>query len=99
MPIMDGPTAAKHLREGGDEIPIIGVTGNVLPADIDYYVQHGANLVIGKPVNISLLDSSLQRLVHERQQRDIQLYQTSPCVNYDNNIDCVPSVLLAKETI
>eukprot|EP01036_Dinobryon_divergens_P062144 gene62144-biopygen47610 len=31
MPNMDGPTAAKMMREMGYEGPIIGVTGNTLP--------------------------------------------------------------------
>jgi CheY-like chemotaxis protein len=70
MPIMDGPTAASALRMAGFSLPIIGVTGNVLPLDIDFYVTQGANAVVGKPVNVNLLDETLQRLVEEHREEE-----------------------------
>ena len=62
MPVMDGPTAAKALRDLGFNIPIIGVTGNVLPDDIEYFIGMGANIVVGKPVDASHISSEIQRL-------------------------------------
>ena len=35
MPICDGPTATKQLREIGCTSHIIGITGNVLAEDVD----------------------------------------------------------------
>lgn len=49
MPMMDGPTACKLLRERGYTLPVIGLTGNVMKADIDTFIDSGANAVILKP--------------------------------------------------
>ena len=59
MPRMCGPVAAKTLRERGYRGVIVGVTGNALPADIQDYIAHGADEVLGKPVNVDLLLSRL----------------------------------------
>ena len=59
MPVMNGPTATKKLRELGCTCFIAGVTGNVLPADVDYFKAHGANTVIAKPLNVDVFESYL----------------------------------------
>jgi CheY-like chemotaxis protein len=53
MPIMSGPEAARILRASGHSIPIIGVTGNVLPEDIKCFKEAGANEVLVKPLILS----------------------------------------------
>jgi CheY-like chemotaxis protein len=62
MPRLDGPSATKHLRGEGCKIPIIGVTGNVLPADRDHFLAHGANLVLHKPLRIAELEQAVSDL-------------------------------------
>ena len=62
MPRMDGPRAACELRSRGYKQPIIGVTGNVLPQDVDCFVSHGANSVISKPLQAKGLDEALQAM-------------------------------------
>lgn len=52
MPFLDGPSTAKKLREMKCDILIIGVTGNVLPDDKEYFIKQGANYVLPKPVKI-----------------------------------------------
>lgn len=37
MPRMDGPSAAKAIRHLGYAGPIIGVTGNALQSDVDWF--------------------------------------------------------------
>jgi CheY-like chemotaxis protein len=49
MPVMNGPTATAKLREQGCTCLIIGVTGNVLPDEQDYFRSCGANHVLPKP--------------------------------------------------
>jgi CheY-like chemotaxis protein len=61
MPIMNGPSAARHLRESGCNLLIIGVTGNVLPEDKAYFLDHGANVVLTKPLSISDLLEEITR--------------------------------------
>lgn len=55
MPVMNGPNAAKEIRQTllDEEINIIGVTGNVLPEDVSYFEKCGANAVLSKPVKIN----------------------------------------------
>ncbi|KAJ1410502.1 hypothetical protein B484DRAFT_402918 [Ochromonadaceae sp. CCMP2298] len=48
MPVMDGPTATKHLRKLGCDSFIVGVTGNVM--------QHGANAVLAKPLRVEIFE-------------------------------------------
>jgi two-component system CheB/CheR fusion protein len=54
MPGMDGPTAAKEIRCTllDYDTNIVGVTGNVLPEDVNYFKKCGANDVLPKPVKI-----------------------------------------------
>lgn len=55
MPVLDGPSAAQRLRENRCDVIIIGVTGNVLPEDINFFQKQGANAVLPKPLDINLL--------------------------------------------
>jgi CheY-like chemotaxis protein len=55
MPIMDGPTATKVLRDMGYTGVIIGVTGNALPSDVEYFTGKGADKVLIKPVDVDVL--------------------------------------------
>ena len=50
---MDGPSAAKAMRDLGITIPIFGVTGNGEEGDIDHYIAHGATEVFVKPFDMS----------------------------------------------
>ena len=53
MPVMDGPTAAKEIRETlKDDVNIVGITGNVLPEDVRFFRSCGANDVLAKPVKM-----------------------------------------------
>jgi CheY-like chemotaxis protein len=52
MPVMNGPTATRALRELGCDALIVGVTGNLLPEDVRFFKQHGADAVLGKPLDI-----------------------------------------------
>ena len=60
MPIMDGPTATKIIRdELGFTGTIVGLTGNALENDINTFLLHGAEKVLVKPVTLSVLRSIL----------------------------------------
>jgi CheY-like chemotaxis protein len=50
MPVMNGPTATARLREMGCTCMIVGVTGNVLPADVKLFIERGADKVLPKPL-------------------------------------------------
>jgi len=56
MPVLNGPGATRKLRELGCTVPIVGISGNVLPADVQLFVEHGANAVLPKPLNFMELE-------------------------------------------
>jgi CheY-like chemotaxis protein len=54
--VMNGPTASKEIRALGCDSVIVGITGNVLPEDIDNFRRCGANAVLPKPFQIEALE-------------------------------------------
>lgn len=56
MPVMNGPTATSEIRRLGCDSFIVGITGNVLPEDVAHFKACGANEVLPKPFEISLLE-------------------------------------------
>ena len=61
MPVMNGPQATKKFREMCCKIPIVGVTGNMLEADVQYFKEQGADEVMGKPLDLVVLERILNR--------------------------------------
>jgi CheY-like chemotaxis protein len=58
---------------------IIGVTGNVLDDDVKEYLEAGADMVIGKPLRMELLDKLLLHIeingCHSNYQRGYKLVE------------------------
>jgi signal transduction histidine kinase/FixJ family two-component response regulator len=64
MPDMDGVTASRCIRSLPDSnrhIPIIAMTGNVLPEQVRGFLAAGMNGHIGKPIERAALYSKVQR--------------------------------------
>jgi CheY-like chemotaxis protein len=59
---MNGPTATCELRKLGFKRPIIGVTGNVMHSDVEFYKKKGADAVLAKPLSFELLSKTLLEL-------------------------------------
>ncbi len=62
MPVMDGPTAARHIRGGqgqSTDVPIIAVSANVLPDAVETFRAAGMTAFIGKPISLSALRRAL----------------------------------------
>ena len=59
MPVMDGLTAAKHIRESGKEdaatIPIFAMTANTFSEDVEASKRAGMNEHIAKPIEMKKL--------------------------------------------
>ena len=62
MPVMDGPTATKKIRELPFTGVIIGLTGNAMPSDITHFMDHGASAVLIKPIDMTEFDATMKRL-------------------------------------
>jgi signal transduction histidine kinase/CheY-like chemotaxis protein len=63
MPIMDGYTATRRLRENPEtrDLPIIALTANALESDKDKCFAAGMNAHVAKPIR---MDALYERLVH-----------------------------------
>jgi CheY-like chemotaxis protein len=65
--VMSGPDATKIIRSMGfDRLVILGVTGNVLPEDVDMFLDHGVDAVLGKPMNLETMWREYDRIVKDR---------------------------------
>jgi len=98
MPVMDGPTATKHLRELGCACFITGVTGNVSQDDINHFVGHGANTVIAKPLDIDLFEQLLHAFLEKQTlDREAEAHVNRTDNPTGNNISSGVEVLVAEQ--
>lgn len=66
MPIMDGVTAAKALKEGEfKNIPIVALTAHAMEGDKDRYLKAGFDIYLSKPLNRSHLMEILAKRSEE----------------------------------
>ena len=64
MPGMDGHAATRAIRAMGEpwsRIPIIALSGNTLPAEVDACLAAGMNDHVGKPILPSALFAAIGR--------------------------------------
>jgi CheY-like chemotaxis protein/signal transduction histidine kinase len=70
MPIMDGITATKKIREieanTNSHVPIIAITANALSGDKEICLAAGMNDYISKPFQIDLLVQKMKDLLREK---------------------------------
>lgn len=68
MPIMDGLTAAKSIRQLGHpaakSIPIIAMTANAFDEDVERTKTAGMDAHLAKPINPQLLYETLYRFIY-----------------------------------
>ncbi|MDR3461903.1 MAG: PAS domain S-box protein [Beijerinckiaceae bacterium] len=73
MPVMDGVTATQHIRAlpaKVRDIPIVAMTGNVLPQQVKSFLAAGMNDHVGKPIEKAKLYSSVRRWLPEDRRCD-----------------------------
>ena len=61
MPGMDGPSAARAIRAGGDRTPIVALTANAFAEDRKACLEAGMNDHLVKPLELEGLRASLAR--------------------------------------
>lgn len=91
LPGMMGHEATRVLREHKDKhkasIPVIALTGNVGREDMEVYLAHGMNALIGKPIDPDKLKSMVAEIGNHSFEREIkspgsaaQASQSAPAV-------------------
>ena len=72
MPVMDGIETSKWIRrelpEQAAKTPILGLTANVNPVDLDRFVEAGLSAVMLKPFEPSQLCEKVEELLAQRSQ-------------------------------
>jgi CheY-like chemotaxis protein len=68
MPVMDGVEAVRLIREremklGLARVPIIGLTANAMPRQVEQYVRDGMDQVVAKPVQMAQLMEALSAAI------------------------------------
>jgi PAS domain S-box-containing protein len=92
MPDMDGVTATGIIREMGSpvrEIPILAMTGNVLPQQIQAFIKGGMNDHVGKPIERANLYTKLWRWLPRNGPSVQPLPRGSPHFNRDKLEDLI----------
>ena len=67
MPVMDGIEATRVLRQNignpNSHVPVLGLTANVNPVDLEAFSQSGLNAVMLKPFEPTELCAKLEELL------------------------------------
>ncbi len=63
MPVMDGFTATRHLREGGATMPILALTANAMKGAERSVLEAGCSGFVSKPVDLDQLVQTLAALL------------------------------------
>ncbi len=69
MPIMDGLTATKIIRENDTKIPIIALTANAMIEDIQKTIESGMNEHLNKPIEVNKLYVTLLKYLSKKQKK------------------------------
>lgn len=80
MPIMDGYTATRIIRQnerGKKHTPIIAITANVSPSDIQKCISSGMDEYIGKPINLKQLENVIIKYLHYKSKSNNEYYNNS----------------------
>jgi len=71
MPGMDGIKATKLIRGMGYDLPIVALTANAVLGQSDMFMENGFDAFISKPVDIRQLNQLLNRLIRDKQPRNV----------------------------
>lgn len=69
MPVLDGPSAVRQIREmevasGRPPVPIVALTANAMIHQIDPYFDAGMNDIIAKPIEVHELLRVIQAVAN-----------------------------------
>jgi CheY-like chemotaxis protein len=89
MPVMDGLTATRMIREKGfKDLPIIAMTAHSLDSEREKSIKAGMNEHLTKPINIEDLKMVLKKNISSGKIKNIKLKTTG----YNENIYDMPKI-------
>jgi two-component system cell cycle response regulator DivK len=70
LPIMNGYTVARHLRENPDlaDTPIVAVTSYAMPGDKEKAMEAGCSGYIEKPIDLDTFDKQVEKYLSLKRQ-------------------------------
>ncbi len=94
MPVMDGVTASRLLREthSAQTLPIVAMTANAMRADRDRCLEAGMNGFVTKPINPEALWQALLRWIAIRPGLGVQAAPAPAAMNGDTAVAMDASV-------
>jgi len=72
MPVMDGVTATKIIREKDKNIPIIALTANAMKSDIEVTKNAGMNDHLTKPIEVNKLYKTLLKYIKKENTNEVE---------------------------
>jgi PAS domain S-box-containing protein len=80
MPVMDGYTATRRIREQPrwSTLPVIAMTANAMAGDREQALASGMNDHISKPLNVEKMFATLAKWIHPRPGRIVPAAADSP---------------------
>ena len=75
MPLMDGIEATQKIRGMGYKGAIIALTANALTGNREMFIKNGFDEFIPKPIELSLLNSTLKKFVCDRYPKEAEKYE------------------------
>jgi len=74
MPVMDGLTMLKHVRERDPDIPVIAMSAKLTKTNLIQAIELGANDYLLKPIDVDLLTKKCSLIFSSRSsQRELKL--------------------------
>jgi CheY-like chemotaxis protein len=78
MPKMDGLETTKRLRDSGYTGSIVALTANALVGHEELFLENGFDGFISKPIDVRLLNASLNKHIRDRYPEEAKKYKPNP---------------------
>mmetsp|Transcript_3672 Transcript_3672/g.5677 ORF Transcript_3672/g.5677 Transcript_3672/m.5677 type:complete len:776 (+) Transcript_3672:225-2552(+) len=80
MPNMSGIEACKLIRTMGFRGPIVAVTGNIVPEDVEEFLAAGADKLVGKPMKLETLVTTLDEFKYSSRDTTRRVFNCESAV-------------------